>query len=236
MTEGNKVPLNQFKRSGFLDGVEATITNARFVFFAFPTAGKQACLEVTFVPKQEIRNLRPQMYKVGDPASFVPSENGDELISPTGAQIHENTKFGVFITSLYDAGFDGELKTISEINDLKVRLKSVPNSQIWGGSGNTQMSKGNTILIDEILGDDSAPTKGGGEVSKVEDVAKLTILEILEASGKPMKKSHVVLKANKAEFASPAERNLVLDLVGSDEFLASSDEWKFENGILSLEE
>lgn len=138
--------------SGFLDGVEATITMSRTALFDYNGQVQPAvpAIAVQYHVDGAAKQGTPQHYTAGKPDHRVPSEDGTRF-KTFGAKkgLPKDSNALKFVLSILNAGFPADKMSddVSIFEGMKVLLRSEAQEKREGGDGKDRT----IILVDKIL-------------------------------------------------------------------------------------
>lgn len=205
-----------------------------------------------------------QYFSVGNASDWMPSDDGREIIAIGKATaLNTNSNISLFLQSMLNSGFPAEKmgSDCSFLDGIKAHVNRVPAPERPGLKKDASSSdRARTVLIVtailEIPGEKAAgkkaPAKAAGkapakpaaaakkpaaatEGEGVDDKAVETMLSILADEPSGIAKSKIPGKVFKLLKDDP-DRNDVLKLLSSDEFLNSREEFALEGGIVSFPE
>lgn len=253
MTQPISLNPETYTQGGFLDDVDATLTELRFCLWDYGDAqkyGVSPALRVTIETEGYDKSVT-QHYRAGDSKFLQPSNDGKNLLPVSMNKDHkhgtlrEDSNASRFIRSLVESGFPRHLLDggdISVVDGTKVHLISQLQPKRPGLSGQGDKDK-QIVLVEKILSDftnakTSDKTKKSTTVSSDEDLASKYILKILDREKGSVSMDDLVQKAFAfmiEDKVSPKERNEAIQKMADNDYLLDSEKWVFNPKKKTLE-
>lgn len=260
MTEHASLKPDTYTAGGLVDDVDVTFKKLRFCEWDYagtiPNAALALCLEM----EDDEGEDHIQYFSAGDIKNWKPSEDGKRLVrSGSASSLNDNTNMSQLITSMINAGFP-ENKLEEDISIFEGMYCHVLRKAQPKRAGLIQPEEGararTVLLVTEIhkmpwekkSGKAKAKAKatkveakekaedsgGGGGDDDLATKASDTVLEILlENDGGPLTKVELS-KAVFKKLAKDSDRNKVVQMVHTEDFLTAGD-WQYDGSEISLE-
>lgn len=133
---------------GFMDAVEALITNIRFVD-RYPNGSPSTLLEVTYAPLDGSKE-RTELYRAGPVEKIRPSADGKQLV-PADARMHKSSGAIKWISAIITAGFPASRvsQDVTVFAGTKVFLKreALPKT----GNAEIDAKDRDILLVSKVL-------------------------------------------------------------------------------------
>jgi hypothetical protein len=112
---------------GLLDDADVLVKSARFQHFTYPSGEVTTALMAILEDAES--KVHEQVYSVGDPEKFAPSEDGSKvLLTGTANSINAKSNFAQFVKSLIDSGVPRTLfqtDNIGVLDGLRIHVVGV---------------------------------------------------------------------------------------------------------------
>lgn len=246
--------------TGFLDDVDVKFTECKFLVTDYGgKAPRSVVFQTTFIDL-ETENPYDQMFKVsGGPEDWDLEPTGDDELVPLTPKaekgVHVTCKFGQLVESLLNAGIPDQFMdgVASSWDDMEAHVIRIENKNAMKDKATGQKRKDEVLIVDKILrfpdgsvpGDATPATKkttkkaapavekeAESEGDESDDAAEKFVQAVLKEKGEVAKKD--LPKLAFSMIKDEDERNAVLELVFSDEYLKDKARpWNYANGIIS---
>lgn len=263
MTEHASLRPATFTAGGLIDDVNVTFAKLRFVEWDYngkiPVAALAMCLEM----QDEEGEDHVQYFSGGDLKNWTPSADGkklDRVGAATG--LNDNSNLSQFISSIVNAGFPenkfdddisafegmqchvlrkaqpkrtGLIKTGGDENErertvlLVTEIHKMPWEKKASKKGKATKGKTKTkaVAAEDEDEDEGTDDINGKATSSVEEI-------LLESGGGPITKVDLA-KAIFKKLGKDSDRNKIVQLVHTEEFLTAGD-WEYDGSAVSLGE
>lgn len=251
--------------SGFVSAHDEDISVKDAIFHMFDYGGKGPTVPAArLVMERDDGSTVEENLTVGSQSTVQPSPCG-KFMNVTGPRggFGEESNFGIFITSLLNAGFPADRlgEDITVLNGLKAHVMRIPlpkRTRRGEETGGKKVQDALTVTkIITLPGEDEkksatgagkkkAGKKGSGKAAAKDDVAEndtddeLTakateaVLEVLNAAdGGPVAKNKL-LQSVFTLLKNDPDKVKVCNLLRNDDVLSDSFLWTYENGKLEL--
>lgn len=247
-------PDNFSEGGGLIDDFDGKIADIRFIMTDYDgkIPSPVPCARVIFEIDGE--EMEPSLYSIGGSDDFAPDESGMGIVKlKSKATLTKTSKFGMFMTSLIEAGFplnktedDSIAYLIGTVGHFLRKAVEYKNMKKKSDNDREQTVLLCTKILQLPWDAEKTTAKKGGKGGKVvpkavDEALAANIIGIIQgvlvqADGELPKKTLLseLFKNEDIKAMSADDKKAALKMASDDTWLKAQEEWTYDMGVLKM--